>query len=75
MVDAAKVAIALLILIGFLGAALALFFFTIPTENREAVAILFGNLATMSGGVVNWFFGSSKSSQAKDELIHKIAGK
>jgi hypothetical protein len=41
----------------------------IPPDNKDIVNIAIGALMTMAGTVVNYFFGSSKSSADKNELL------
>ena len=44
-------------------------FATIPDQSSQAVGILFGGLVAGFTGVVQYFFGSSKSSQDKTRLM------
>ena len=41
----------------------------VPQDNMNIVNIAIGALMTMAGTVVNYFFGSSKSSSDKNELL------
>lgn len=41
----------------------------VPVENRDAVNILFGILSASVGAVVGYFFGSSKGSSEKNEIL------
>ena len=51
----------------------AITFFTIPTDNiRFADTILGFLLGTIISTIVQFFFGSSKSSHAKDEVIRGV---
>jgi uncharacterized protein YcfJ len=43
----------------------------IPTGTNQVVIMLFGALATGFGTVLSYFFGSSKSSKEKTELLAK----
>ena len=40
-------------------------------QSSEALMILLGSLGTAWTGVISFYFGSSASSQAKDQLIHQ----
>lgn len=41
----------------------------IPAENKDAVNILFGILSGAVGTVVGYFFGSSKGSSEKNDML------
>lgn len=41
----------------------------LPTNNKDVVNIALGALLGMAGSVVNYFYGSSKSSAEKTEII------
>ena len=56
---------------GILGAMLA----GVETKENTALLILLGSLGTSWGAVVNFYFGSSHSSQTKDQTINQMAGK
>jgi hypothetical protein len=55
---------------GILGAMLA----GVETKENTALLILLGSLGTSWGAVVNFFFGSSHSSQMKNETIDRVVG-
>jgi hypothetical protein len=57
------------ILIGFFTLTGFLVFRKLPDGNPEAVFMLFGALASGFGAVVQYFFGSSKSSAEKDKRL------
>jgi len=40
-------------------------------QSSEALMILLGSLGTAWTGVISFYFGSSASSQAKDQLLHQ----
>lgn len=41
----------------------------VPEGNRDAVNILFGILSASVGAVVGYFFGSSKGSSEKNDML------
>jgi hypothetical protein len=41
-----------------------------PEVNKDALLILLGVLAGAFSNVVGYFFGSSKGSQAKDQILY-----
>ena len=49
------------------------FFQGVPTENKELVYMALGSLWTLTGTIINFHRGSSRSSQSKDELINKLS--
>ena len=57
------------IICGFFTLVGLMMFTTIPDVSTQAVGILFGGLVAGFTGVVQYFFGSSKSSQDKTRLM------
>lgn len=47
----------------------ALLFFPVPTENRELVSMMIGNILGFVAGIVTYHFGSSKDSHDKNATI------
>ena len=45
----------------------------IPTANKEVLYTMLGSLGTVWVLVMNYFFGSTSSSKAKDQTISDIA--
>lgn len=43
----------------------------IPLENKEIALMLFGTLTTIVASIASYFYGSSKGSSDKNELLHK----
>jgi hypothetical protein len=56
------------ITIGFFGIMLGMM--SGQVQSSEALMIMLGSLGTAWTGVISFYFGSSASSQAKDQLIH-----
>ncbi len=46
-----------------------LFTWTIPADNRDIAYMVVGGLTAIVTTIVNFFFGSSKSSEDKNETI------
>lgn len=44
---------------------------TIPAGNKDVLLVVVGVLASAFTAVVSYFFGSSKGSQAKDEMLKR----
>ncbi len=49
--------------------AVLLIFFEVPAGSKDAVMLATGQLLVLAAAVVNYFFGSSKSSADKNEMI------
>ena len=58
-----------LIVFGFFGLLGLLVFNGVPTENGELLNISIGSLLAAFATVVGYFYGSSKSSSDKNELL------
>ena len=46
---------------------------TIPSENRDIVNVALGLILWLSGTVVGYYFGSSKSSSDKNKITERLA--
>jgi membrane protein YqaA with SNARE-associated domain len=61
-----------LITVGFFSIIYILMWAEIPQSNKDLVTMAIGALVgSFSGGVVGYFFGSSKGSAEKTELMNK----
>lgn len=67
-----KMTIGVLIVMGFLITLGALFMVEIPTGNKMAVDIVLGTLGTLTVGICNYLYGTSRSSTKKNETIEKL---
>jgi glycopeptide antibiotics resistance protein len=68
--------IAVLLILGFfvvLGAMLYAAFIRLTLDGtlKDVLLVMLGTLGTMAGVVVNYYFGSSQGSAAKDAIIAK----
>lgn len=61
--------LASIIVIGFFALMIILMKYTVPAGSRDVAYMLFGSLAAAFGAVVNYFFGSSKGSADKTEIL------
>lgn len=59
------------ITIGFFGTLTFLMLGSISTESRDILNIMLGSLGTAWVGVNSYYFGSTKGSQAKTEMLAK----
>lgn len=60
-----------LIVAGFFLLLYLLVYQAVPELNKDILNIVVGALIGMAGNVVNYFFGSSKGSADKNELLRK----
>ena len=61
--------------IGFFGLLGLLAFHDVPTSNQNALNLMLGALGASFGGVIAYYFGSSKGSQDKDKMLWQSAPK
>ena len=61
--------LALIITIGFFGILIGMM--TGKVTSSDALMLLLGSLGTAWTGVISFYFGSSASSQNKDQLLHQ----
>ncbi len=71
---AAPVLVSAIVTAGFIGMLYIVTVKTIPAENKDVVMLLVGALTIAFGQVVNFWMGSSKSSQDKTGLISRLTG-
>ena len=60
-----------IIVAGFFGLIFALMTLSVPDGSKDVANMLFGSLSISFGVVVSYFFGSSKGSADKNELLKK----
>lgn len=65
--------LALLVTAGFFGILVGLMTKTFATS--DALMLMLGSLGTAWTGIIAFYFGSSASSQAKDQLLHESSPK
>lgn len=57
------------IIVGFILILLFLTVYPIPQDNKEVLYLAIGGYLTFVGAVVGYFYGSSKSSSDKNEIL------
>lgn len=67
--------LAISVTVGFFGLLFYLMKFAPPSDNADILNILLGALATAWIGVINYYFGTSKSSSDKTTLLHRSTPK
>jgi hypothetical protein len=72
--DINQYVLAWVIVIGFFGLVSLLIFHELPKDQNGVVFMLFGALAAGFGSVIGYYFGSSKGSAEKTELMVKAKG-
>ncbi len=71
--NSAQVTLALLVSFGFFFCIFYMLRWDFPATNKDALNSLLGVLTTIFTLQMNFFFGSSSASKAKDETISAIA--
>lgn len=76
--DAMQAALALLLVIAFLLAGLALFRWAVPSDNRELLTYMLGQLSGMVTTALAFYFATTKSSSDKNralaDAVQNVAG-
>lgn len=67
------IVISIIVVVGFGMVCMALFFFKIPQEMKELAMLLLGILGAGFTTIVNYWTGSTSSSQKKDATIAATA--
>lgn len=62
-------AISLIVVTGYFGILVGLMFGVLHVTDNQSLLILIGALSTAFGGVLNFWLGSSNSSQSKDVML------
>ena len=71
-IDILQLSVGILVMGAFLLITYALIYIPIPPQNQAALNILLGIISAGVGSLVGYYFGSSKGSQKKTDLIDKI---
>ena len=58
---------------GFFGLIGVMCFVKVPIENRDAIMLAIGALGAGWSAILSYYFGSSRGSAAKDELLGRMA--
>ena len=66
--------LAILITVGFFGILIGMMAGMLKTTDNQALLIMLGALGAAWGAVVNFYYGSSAGSQAKDRLLAESPG-
>lgn len=66
-------ALAVFVTFGFFGLLTLLAFHTVPSANQNTLMTMLGALGAAWSSIINFFFGSSAGSQAKDDTIKRMA--
>jgi len=64
-------ALGAVVVLGVLGVIALLVFFEMPTGNKDALLLVLGTLVASFSAVVGYFYGSSKGSADKTDLLKK----
>ena len=61
-----------LISVGFFFVLVLLIYKPMPTDNRDIFYLIVGALISFEGVIINYFFGSSRGSAEKSEIIKNL---
>jgi len=67
--DVFMMVLAVMIVLGVLATTIILMKWQVPTDNNEPLFMILGALIASFSAVVQYFFGSSKGSSEKTELL------
>lgn len=70
--DLIKISVAIMSLFLLAFMCYALVYVEIPTSNKEALYIIIGILSSTVSMIAGFYYGSSKGSQKKDDVISKM---
>lgn len=73
--DVTRTTLAAIVLLAFNLSLAALFRFEVPETNRDMVIYMLGQLSGMATTALAFYFGTSRSSQEKNEVISDIAAR
>jgi VIT1/CCC1 family predicted Fe2+/Mn2+ transporter len=60
---------------GFFGTLIGLLLYGLPSRGQDAVLILLGALSAAFTAIVNYYYGSSSGSKAKEQIIDQMVGR
>lgn len=60
---------------GFFGTLIGLLLYGLPPRGQDAVLILLGALSAAFTAIVNYYYGSSSGSKAKEQIIDQMVGR
>lgn len=67
--------LAAVVVLGFFGVLTLMIFNELPPAGRDSLLVLVGALGAAFGAIVNYYFGSSSGSAAKQRQIEAITGR
>ncbi len=70
--ESTRSAIAILSVIGIIGIAAGMFYYTIPVGSKEFFLIILTFLVAKIGTIYDYFFGSSQGSDDKTNIISNL---
>lgn len=72
--DAMRATLAIVLVLAFLAAGLALFRWAVPEGNRDLLTYMLGQLSGMVTTALAFYFATTKSSADKNEVLAEAVG-
>jgi VIT1/CCC1 family predicted Fe2+/Mn2+ transporter len=73
--DKTPMILASVVCAGFFSTLIGLLLYGLPSKGQDAVLILLGALSAAFTAIVNYYYGSSSGSKAKEQIIDQMIGK
>ena len=73
--DSTPMILAGVVCFGFFGTLIGLLLYGLPSKGQDAVLILLGALSAAFTAIVNYYYGSSSGSKAKEQIIDQMVGR
>lgn len=73
--DKTPTVLAGIVCFGFFGTLVGLMLYGLPQKGQDALLIMLGALGSAFTAIVSYYFGSSSSSRAKDQIIDQMVKK
>ena len=73
--DSVRTVIGCFIIGSFTGALVALYCAPIPTDNKDLLTFMLGQLSGFAAAIMSFHFGTSKGSADKTDALASLAGK
>ena len=73
--DKTPMILAAVVCLGFFATLIGLMMYGLPPKGQDAVLILLGALSAAFTAIVNYYYGSSSGSKAKEQIIDQMVSR